>query len=361
MKRRLIDHRARPGRRRRRLRLVVVRRARRPTARWRSTAMSTCARWTSPSSTAAGSPMCWSTRATCEEGRGGREARHQPARRAGRRPQAQVAAQQAVVEKLHNGSRPEEIAQARANVDAASADAVNAKLSYDRLTKLQDSKGGSSSVTQSQLDAAKAAYDAATAKLTVARQSLALAVAGPRPEDIGQAEAQLRASQAQLALLKQQLKDADLTAPIDGIVRSRLLEPGEIDYAAAPGLLDRRRRPEMGARLRLRAGPATDQARHGGDRLGRRCSAARASLAGSASSRRSPSSRRARSRRRNCAPASSTRCAFSSTIPTTSCASACRRPFIWTANGAVNDRREAGRRSSAATSSSASSARPARR
>src|SRR5689334_10725636 len=37
--------------------------------------------------------------------------------------EAQVAAQKAAVEKLHNGSRPEEIAQAKANVAAARADA----------------------------------------------------------------------------------------------------------------------------------------------------------------------------------------------------------------------------------------------
>ena len=38
--------------------------------------------------------------------------------------EAQVAAQRAAVERLHNGSRPEEIAQARANVESAKADAV---------------------------------------------------------------------------------------------------------------------------------------------------------------------------------------------------------------------------------------------
>src|SRR5271155_597937 len=40
---------------------------------------------------------------------------------------ADVAAQQQVVEREHHGNRPEEIAQARANVDAAAADAANAR------------------------------------------------------------------------------------------------------------------------------------------------------------------------------------------------------------------------------------------
>ncbi len=148
--------------------------------------------------------------------------------------EAQVAAQAAAVDKLHNGTRPEEIAQAQANVDAAQANAHNAELSYQRLMTLKDTTGGGSVVTQSQIDAAKAAKDAADAQLEVAQQSLILAKAGPRKEDIAAAEAQLKAAQAQLALLHQQLKDADLVAPADGIIRSRLLEPGEIASAAKP-------------------------------------------------------------------------------------------------------------------------------
>ena len=104
---------------------------------------------------------------------------------------------------------PEEIAQARANVDAAKANAHNAELTYQRLMTLKDSQGGSPSVTQSQIDSAKAAKDAADAQLEVAQQALILAKAGPRKEDIAQAEAQLKATEAQLALLRQQLKDAD--------------------------------------------------------------------------------------------------------------------------------------------------------
>ncbi len=147
---------------------------------------------------------------------------------------AQIAAQTAVVDKLESGSRPEEIAQAQANVDAAKADAVNAGLTYNRLKMLSNSPGGGSTVTQSQLDAAKAAFDAATARQTAAGQALALVIAGPRKEDVAQAKAQLRAAKAQLTLLQQQLHDADLVAPVAGIVRSRLMEPGEIANPQRP-------------------------------------------------------------------------------------------------------------------------------
>jgi HlyD family secretion protein len=50
--------------------------------------------------------------------------------------EAELAAQQQIVNRLHHGNRPEEIAQARANVDSARADAVNARAQYERLRTL---------------------------------------------------------------------------------------------------------------------------------------------------------------------------------------------------------------------------------
>ncbi|MCG6856932.1 MAG: efflux RND transporter periplasmic adaptor subunit [Salaquimonas sp.] len=144
--------------------------------------------------------------------------------------EAQVAAQKAVVDKLHNGSRPEEVAQARANLEAAKADASNARQQYDRKSSL----AGNSFVSQQALDTAKAAMEVAKAKVDVTQKALDLVVAGPRIEEIAQAEAQLRASQAQLALLHQQLDDATLVAPVDSVVRSRLMEPGEIATSQQP-------------------------------------------------------------------------------------------------------------------------------
>src|ERR671922_122074 len=49
---------------------------------------------------------------------------------------AEVAAQRQIVERLRHGSRPEEIAQARANLESAKADAVNARRQYERLKPL---------------------------------------------------------------------------------------------------------------------------------------------------------------------------------------------------------------------------------
>ncbi|HTV98383.1 MAG TPA: efflux RND transporter periplasmic adaptor subunit [Steroidobacteraceae bacterium] len=141
--------------------------------------------------------------------------------------QADLAAQQQVVDRLHHGNRPEEIAQARANVAAAAADAENARQQYARLNTLFASSAGRA-VSRQDMDSARAALDMADARLAVNQKALALEIAGPRKEDVAQGEDQLRADAAQLALLQQQLKDADLLAPLDAVVRSRIVEPGEI-------------------------------------------------------------------------------------------------------------------------------------
>jgi HlyD family secretion protein len=146
--------------------------------------------------------------------------------------EAQVAAQRYAVARLHHGNRPEEKAQAHANLASAKADAAKAKQQYDRLVKLSAVRLNSGAevraVSQEDVDNAKAALDVADAKVAVNQKALDLALIGPRQEDIDQAEAQLRASEAQLKFLKQQLADAVLAAPANAIVRTRLLEPGEM-------------------------------------------------------------------------------------------------------------------------------------
>lgn len=146
---------------------------------------------------------------------------------------AQVAAQRSAVDRLHHGNRPEEIAQARANVDSAKADAANAQAKFNRDQKLfENSRGGA--LSQQDLDNSKAALAVAEAHLAVEQKALELAVIGPRKEDIAEAEARLRGNEAQLVFLKQQLADAELHAPASAVVRSRLMEPGEMASPQRP-------------------------------------------------------------------------------------------------------------------------------
>lgn len=138
--------------------------------------------------------------------------------------EAQLAAQQQVVARLKAGNRPEEIRKARADAEAAGIEADNAARTYRRLQDLVARKF----VAQQQADDAKAAADAARAKDESARATRRLAELGPRAEDVAAAVATLKANEEALALARKQLADASLYAPADGIIRDRILEPGDM-------------------------------------------------------------------------------------------------------------------------------------
>jgi HlyD family secretion protein len=140
---------------------------------------------------------------------------------------AQAAAQRAVVDRMHHGNRPEEVAQARANLTLAQADARQAHDSYRRLDAVLSSSSGRA-VSRQEVDDAKAQADVADAKFAVSRKALQLSLLGPRAEDVAQAEAMLDGEQAQVALLEQELADAQLRAPLNAVVRSRIAEPGDM-------------------------------------------------------------------------------------------------------------------------------------
>jgi HlyD family secretion protein len=146
--------------------------------------------------------------------------------------EARVAAQRAAVARLEIGSRPEEVRQARANVAAARARLSDAQVTFTRTQDLSEKK----LISRQALDNAQTTLDTARADLDVAQQALALAVEGPRVEDIEEARALLKASEAQLALAREVLKDTELYAPAAGVIRDRLLEPGDMVSPQTPVL-----------------------------------------------------------------------------------------------------------------------------
>ena len=135
-----------------------------------------------------------------------------------------------VVVRLEAGSRPEEVRKARADVEAARADAHNAGLNRRRMEAL----AAKDAVSRQKADDAKAAAEAAEARLNAISETLRLAVEGPRKEDIASAKATLKAREAELALAKRELADASLYAPMDAIVQERIMEPGDMASPQKP-------------------------------------------------------------------------------------------------------------------------------
>lgn len=147
--------------------------------------------------------------------------------------QARIGVQEQALLRLKTGSRPEELAQAAAQVAAAQAEAELAQQQLARLQAIGQTTAGRA-VSQQDLDSAQARRKVAAAQLDNARRAQQLAVAGPRREDIAQAQAQLEAARAELALMNHQLQEAELRAPIDAVVRARLLEPGDMASPQRP-------------------------------------------------------------------------------------------------------------------------------
>jgi len=147
--------------------------------------------------------------------------------------EAQIGVAEQVLARLRAGSRPEEIAQARAAVAAAAADAELGAQLLARLQAARDDTAGRG-VAQQDLDSAAAKHNVALAHLDSARKALALTIAGPRREDIRQAEAQLAAARADKALAERQIEESELKAPIASVVRARLLEPGDLASPQRP-------------------------------------------------------------------------------------------------------------------------------
>ncbi|HXS40520.1 MAG TPA: secretion protein HlyD [Stellaceae bacterium] len=138
--------------------------------------------------------------------------------------QAQLAVQTATLSKVEAGPRPAEIAQGRANLAERQADLANARQALERAVKLRPA----GAISQAALDDAKAAAGMAVAREAAAQQALALLEEGSRPEDIAAARASALIAKANLEAGNTDLRDTKLLAPADGIILSRVREPGAI-------------------------------------------------------------------------------------------------------------------------------------
>ena len=137
--------------------------------------------------------------------------------------QGQLANLQAKLLELRNGSRPEEIAKAKADRDESQADLENAKVSLQRTKQLAEE----GVLARQALDDAQAKYDGAVAKVASLQRSLDLSMLGPRKEEIAQVEGQIDQARGALLYSQTQLDNTVIKAPVTGTILDRNVEKGE--------------------------------------------------------------------------------------------------------------------------------------
>ena len=162
-------------------------------------------------------------------------------------------------------ARPQELAQQREAVDRAQISVADALRTQKRRAALL-ARGF---ISQADYDSAQVAVDTAQSTLATAKQAQALTVAGPRIQDIADAQAQVqsarvqleaadantgqnavkysdiaqaRAAVAQIAGTIQQLQvsigDTRILAPASGLVLKKYKQPNEIVQSATTGFSD---------------------------------------------------------------------------------------------------------------------------
>ena len=146
--------------------------------------------------------------------------------------EARLAAARQRLARMEAGSRPEEIERARAELTAAEARARAARDTLRRLEGLLKRK----LVSPEDVENARSLADAARAQARAAAASLRLLELGPRKEDIAAARAEVAALEAGLRLARQRLAETRLIAPVAGVVRRRLLEPGDMAGPQVPAI-----------------------------------------------------------------------------------------------------------------------------
>lgn len=154
------------------------------------------------------------------------------------------------LEAVRNWPRPEEVEQARASVAAAEADLNNADISFQRASKLfstDDTSKQELDAAKYRLDNARARRDAEKKRLDLllngsrkediraaeerfrqAQEAERLVLAGPRDEEIADARAQLAEAKARLDQIKVQVAEGEVKSPSNALVEILSVRPGDL-------------------------------------------------------------------------------------------------------------------------------------
>ncbi|MCI0423450.1 MAG: efflux RND transporter periplasmic adaptor subunit [Acidobacteria bacterium] len=171
------------------------------------------------------------------------------------RGRAELQQAEAVLKELLAGSRRQEVEAARAGLARAETEHQRAERDWERAQTLYKDED----ISTAQYDDFKARFESTKAQLKQAREQFDMVQEGPRKEDIEAARAQveraranvrlaeaarlevkrmqeerfarradIQQASAQLGIQQTLLKNAEVVAPMDGVVLVKAAEPGEV-------------------------------------------------------------------------------------------------------------------------------------
>jgi HlyD family secretion protein len=138
--------------------------------------------------------------------------------------EAELELRQQELAELENGTRPEEIAQAKARMDGAEA---QARYLAARRARAESLYQNNRTVTEEERDEAVSAAIAAEQSYLEAKQAYQLAVEGPRKERIAQARAQVAMAQAAVSRLQDQFEKHTIISRFAGYITAEHTEVGQ--------------------------------------------------------------------------------------------------------------------------------------
>jgi HlyD family secretion protein len=144
--------------------------------------------------------------------------------------QAEVENARAALAEMTAGFRPEEIAQAEAALVQAEAERERAETEWIRDQEML----AKDLIAAREAKTSRAVHEIAEARTREVRARLTMLRNGFRSEEVEQARARLRMAEEALAQARTRLGYAVLTAPMDGVVLSENVEPGEYVAAGTP-------------------------------------------------------------------------------------------------------------------------------
>lgn len=150
-----------------------------------------------------------------------------------KRAEAEKNRAKAFLEEKENGFLPEEIREAIARVDQAQAQFVRTEMDHKRQITLFEEEV----ISKKEYDQSEAQYLIAKAQLEEAKEQLIRLERGSRYEEIKQAQEQLLTAEASLEVTKTRLEDSIIFSPLNGVVLTKIVEPGEV-VAAGEGIVN---------------------------------------------------------------------------------------------------------------------------